>query len=225
MKMSVAGVAAGVMVVLALASWLKAPPPEETASNQDQAVQTEAPQDAMIALRTKGAADAPVTIFEVSDFQCPFCRQFWAETLPALEREYIDTGKIRFIFINLPLVSLHPNAPAAHEFAMCAARQERFWPIHDLLYQYQEQWASLEQPGPFFLGLADSVALERPLLAECLAKGTARPIVAADVQQATSGGIRSTPTFIIEGGVLQGAEPMETWRPILDSIITAKAGG
>src|SRR5438034_11427815 len=86
-----------------------------------------------LSARTKGRAAAPVTVYEMSDFQCPYCREFALGTMPALEREYIEPGKVRFVYINLPLSSVHRNAASAAEVALCAARQQRVWPMHDLL--------------------------------------------------------------------------------------------
>src|SRR5436190_23369609 len=79
-----------------------------------------------LAARTKGRPDAPVTVYEMSDFQCPYCREFALGTMPLLEREYVQTGKVRFVYINLPLSSVHKNAATAAEVGLCAARQERF---------------------------------------------------------------------------------------------------
>src|SRR5438309_5511747 len=72
-----------------------------------------------LAARAKGRADAPVTLYEMSDFQCPYCREFAVSTMPVLEREYIEPGKVRFVYINLPLSSVHRNAASAAEVAMC----------------------------------------------------------------------------------------------------------
>src|ERR1041384_3376347 len=126
--------------------------------------------DLMVAQRTKGDSSAPITIYEFSDFQCPFCRKFWENTLPVIEHEYIATGKARLIFINFPIPQLHPNAPAAHHFAMCAARQNRFWRVHDLLFRYQKEWEKLGDPSTYFRGLADSAALDRGALKACTAE-------------------------------------------------------
>src|SRR5262249_25423197 len=71
-------------------------------------------RDLLIAQRTKGDSTAPITVFEVSDFQCPFCRQFWADTKSTLDQEYIRTGKVKFVFINFPIPAIHRNATAAH---------------------------------------------------------------------------------------------------------------
>src|SRR5438094_9986075 len=94
-----------------------------------------------LAARSKGSATAPVTVYEMADFQCPACRMFAVTVLPTLDSEYVRTGKVRWVFINLPLTSIHPNAVAAAQVAVCAARQGRFWPTHDLLYRQQDQCA------------------------------------------------------------------------------------
>ncbi len=100
-----------------------------------------------LAGRTRGSARAPVTVYEMSDFQCPYCRRFALETFPALDAAYIATGKVRWVFINFPLTSIHPNALAAAELAICAAQQDAFWRVHDLLYKYQDIWAPLKEPA------------------------------------------------------------------------------
>ncbi len=179
-------------------------------------------QDGFLTERTKGDPDAPILIVEVSDFQCPYCRVFWEETLPQLEAEYLDTGKARLVFLNLPLPQLHPNAPAAHEFAMCAAVQDRFWPVHDLLFQYQSLWATESDPRTAFQQLADSAQLDREALDQCFDTGAVRELVQREAQSNFQSGLRSTPVFVIEGGLLRGAQPMQIWRPILDSILEAK---
>jgi protein-disulfide isomerase len=176
-----------------------------------------------LAVRTKGSATAPVTVYEMSDFQCPFCKKHVDLTFPTLEKEYIATGKVRWIFINMPLTSIHPNAVAAAEFAMCAARQGKFWPAHDLLYRQQEVWAPLKNPAPFLLSLIDSLKLPKAPTTACLERGETRDEVRGDSEGAVKAGAQSTPTFYIEGGILAGAWPVEVWRPILDSLIRVKS--
>src|SRR5438552_2198548 len=100
--------------------------------------------------RSLGRSDAPVTVFELGDFQCPACRQFALTTFGAIKEEYVRTGKVRWVFVNFPL-PMHQNAVAAAEVAMCAARQGRFWDMHDALYQRQPAWGELAAPGPDLL--------------------------------------------------------------------------
>lgn len=175
-----------------------------------------------LAPRTKGSAQAPVTVYEMSDFQCPFCKRHAEETFPLIEREYVATGKVRWIFIHFPITSLHPNAVAAAELSMCAARQGRFWEAHDLIFRYQAVWAPLRNPGPFLLTLADSLQLPRAPIAQCLERGETRALIQSDAQGAVRAGANSTPTFWIEGGIMSGAHPIDVFRRVLDSIYDVK---
>jgi protein-disulfide isomerase len=177
----------------------------------------------LLAARTHGSPTAPVTVYEISDFQCPYCARFFLETMPSLEREYVVTGKVKFVFVNLPL-PMHPNAVPAAELAMCAARQGKFWPVHDILFRNQRQWSGLSEPGTVFLSYGDSVGANREALASCVRDGTMRNTVRTDAEGAVRSGARSTPTFYIEGGLIVGAQPVETFRAVLDSLIRVKGG-
>src|SRR5881628_520419 len=176
-----------------------------------------------LAARSKGRAEAPITVYEMADFQCPACRMFAVTVLPALDSEYVRTGKVRWVFINLPLTSIHPNAVAAAEVAMCAARQGRFWPTHDLLYRQQDHWAPIAQPHDTLVDLAERAGVNRAKLLACLKSGDARKEVELDAQRAARSGAHATPSFYIEGGLLEGApytpDPM---RRVLDSVYTAR---
>src|SRR5262245_16860534 len=179
----------------------------------------------LVAARTKGSATAPVTVYEMSDFQCPWCRKQAMEVLPQLEQEFIATGKVRWIFVNFPLTDLHPNAGAAAEFAMCAAKADHFWPIHDLLFEYQMKWAPLKDPAPFLLTLADSAGVSRDSILACLKTQETRSVIQNEANSAARSGVSSTPTVYIEGaGLLKGAAPLETYRQILDSLWRVRTG-
>jgi protein-disulfide isomerase len=160
----------------------------------------------------------------MSDFQCPYCRAFASETFPQLEKEYIKPGKVRWVFINFPLTSVHANAAAAAELALCAAQQRGFWRMHDLLFQYQEAWAPLKEAGPFFVSLADSAGLSKQTILSCLQSPQTIEQVKADAEGATRSGAASTPTFYIEGGLLEGAVPVKVFRQVLDSVYQQKTG-
>jgi protein-disulfide isomerase len=160
----------------------------------------------------------------MSDFQCPYCRQFALETFPQLDREYIASGKVRWVFINYPLTSIHANAAAAAQVALCAARQKAFWPMHDLLYKSQPHWASLKEAGPYFVSLADSAGLKKESLLSCLQAPETLNAVRADAEGAARSGASSTPSFYIEGGLLEGALPASVFRQVLDSVYSAKTG-
>lgn len=174
--------------------------------------------------RAMGSRAAPVTVYEMSDFQCPFCRRHALETMPVLERDYVATGKVRWVFINFPITEIHPNAVAAAEFALCAARDQKFWKVHQLIFRHQPAWAKLEDPGPFLLGLADSVGMNRGRTLACLQDPAVTRAVRAEAEGSARAGATSTPTFYIEGGLLVGAQPVDVFRPILDSIYKSKGG-
>jgi protein-disulfide isomerase len=178
-------------------------------------------QDDLRAARTKGSANAPVTIYEMSDFQCPYCAQFVRQSLPDIEREYVATGKVKLVFVNFPL-PMHPNAEPAAELAMCAARQGRFWQTHDLLFRHQEEWENLREPATYFLALGDSAGADREALVQCLRSGSTRDLVRADAEGSTRSGATGTPSFYIEGGLMRGLVPMPVFRQVLDSIIRMK---
>jgi protein-disulfide isomerase len=201
-----------------------------TPGPQDQAAPASAPQDtsaeaALLAARTKGSPEAPITILEIADFQCPACRVFWEQTMPILQREYVQAGKVRFVFVNLPLVQIHRNAAAAHEFAMCAAAQDQFWPVHDMLFDQQAVWAQLDDPSAYFFSISNATGLATDSLDACVTDGRMRDLIMREAQGVVRAGVQSTPSFVIEGGLLAGAVPIEGWRPILDSIYEAKKGG
>ena len=179
-------------------------------------------QSTAAATRSKGSPAAPVTVYEMSDFQCPYCRGFALETFRALEEEYISPGKVRWVFVNFPLTSIHANAVAAASTALCAARQDAFWPVHDLLYAHQDTWAPLKDPGPFLLSLADSAGISKPKLLECVKSPATVSEIRYEAEGAERAGASSTPTFYIEGGLLSGAHPLPVFRQVLDSIYTEK---
>ena len=178
-----------------------------------------------LAARSKGSPQAPITVYEMSDFQCPYCRRHAVESFPLIEAEYIETGKVRWVFVNFPIPSLHPNAVPAAQTAMCAANQGAFWPVHDLLFLHQDTWAPLQEPAEFMLTLADSVGIDKALLAQCLQSQATLPQIEVDAQGAVKAGATSTPTFYIEGGLLVGAHPVEVFRMVLDSIYSEKMAG
>jgi len=179
-------------------------------------------QSTSASARSRGRADAPVTVYEMSDFQCPYCRQFTIDALPSIERDFIQTGKVRWIFVAYPLVRLHKNAIAAAEFALCAARQGRFWEIHDLLFRHQPEWAELDAPAPVFRALADSAHADRASLTACADAHATRTEVDDQLQMSQRAGAQATPSFWIEGGILEGAVPYPIFKQVLDSIYLAK---
>ena len=201
----------------------------ESANAAPARVSTSAPptaaQDSNITIadvaRTDGSANAPVWVVVVSDYQCPYCKQWHDATYPALEREFVKTGKARVAFVNYPLKS-HPQAWPAAEAAMCAAAQGKFWRLHDAIFDTQEKWASSSAPATVFDSLARASGVEFDRWKQCVRSGVIKPLIEADQQRASAAGVRSTPTIIIGNQFLAGAHPIETLRRAIDSA-TAKA--
>ena len=178
-----------------------------------------------VAARTKGSAKAPVIVYEMADFQCPACREFAITTLPVLDKAYVQSGKVRWVFVNFPITSLHRNAVAAAQVAMCAARQNKFWPVHDALYLHQTEWAPLADPMPALLALADTAGVRREPLTTCVTSHATVEAIQQDAQGSMRAGANATPSFYIEGGLASGAIPAPEFSRILDSIYTAKTAG
>jgi protein-disulfide isomerase len=171
-----------------------------------------------------GAPGAPVTLVEFTDYQCPFCRRFQAQDWPQLKRDYIDTGKVRFIVRDLPL-SFHSNARPAAEAAHCAGEQSRFWPMHLGLLG---QSADLSPQG--LEARARALGLDLPRFRACIAANKYEGAIAANAAQADVLGIRGTPAFVVgaaqhgqlDGVLLEGALPYDTFRMVLEALL---AGG
>lgn len=120
-----------------------------TAIPEEQLVSTDsARQEVEIGHLPTLGKKSTVTVVEFSDFQCPFCEQFFSNTWPQLKKEYIDTGKITFAYRHFPLTSIHPNAMPAAIAAECANEQGKFWEYHDLLFQNQKEWSDLTMSTP-----------------------------------------------------------------------------
>jgi protein-disulfide isomerase len=171
---------------------------------------------------TKGKADAPITMIEFSDFQCPFCKRYYDQTESQIEK-YIEEGQIRLIWVDLPLVSIHPQAPAAHRAAYCAREQtgdEGFWAMHDALFTSQEQWSGQPQPERIFQDLATKAGLDGEKLAGCLAENKYSDVIDRGVAEATRLQITGTPTFFINGSRLVGAQPFDEFQKLISQYMT-----
>lgn len=173
--------------------------------------------------RIKGAADAPVWLLIVSDFECPYCRMWHQESYDAIVREYVEPGKVQLAYINLPIPN-HRNAKPAAEAAMCAGVQGKFWEVADGIFATQERWSQMPIGSAVFDSIADAQALDMPRWRECVEEKRTRDMVEADAARAADIGIGSTPSFVILRGDqlvrgISGAVPMETFRTALDSAL------
>jgi protein-disulfide isomerase len=165
-----------------------------------------APTEAVLIL---GDSDAPVTIVEFSDYQCPFCASHFQETWPRLKAEFVDTGRVRYVFKDFPLTSIHPQATKAHEAARCAGEQGAYWAMHDHLFAGQAEWA--RNPNH-----AADLGLDATAFDACLDGGRWTESVNADLAEGVRLGIRGTPSFFIDGYPLVGAQPYETFQYAID---------
>jgi protein-disulfide isomerase len=159
---------------------------------------------------SKGPKDAPVTLVEFSDFQCPYCARV-NPTLKRLEETYGD--KVRLVFRNYPL-PIHPQAPKAAEAAACARDQDKFWEMHDRLFDHQDK---LQVPD--LKAAAAELGLDTKAFDACLDSGRHEAAVKADQQEGESYGVSATPAFFINGRALTGAQPYENFARVIDDEI------
>lgn len=157
----------------------------------------------------RGAATAPVTIVEYSDFHCPFCRRV-QPTLVALLEKY--PGQVRLAYKHLPLDGLHPQARRVSEAAWCAGKQDRFWQFHDAVYADTSNDAS----DAALTRYATAAGLDAAAFTACLAGPDARAAVQRDVEQGERLGLSSTPGFFVNGREIRGAQPLEAFVAIVD---------
>ncbi len=188
---------------------------------QDTAAQTETANDGTQTQEVKrydvpidddpvlGSADSPITIIEFSDYQCPYCRQWHVEVFPKLLEKYGD--KIRFVYRDFPLYSIHPAAEAAAQAANCAGEQKRYWEFSEFLYANQ---GSLNQPT--YEKIAQDLKLNLDNFKQCIAEDRYKKEIEADATFAGELGVRSTPTFFINGLAVVGAQPFEVFEQVID---------
>ena len=157
-----------------------------------------------------GTPGATVVIVAFSDFQCPYCKQFHDSIYPAIKKQYVDAGIVRMAYLNLPLSSIHMNAEPAAEAAMCAAAQDKFWPMHDRLFDTQDRWKNDPKPARLMDSLAVAVGADGATWRACMAGGLMKRIVSGDRARAAASGARSTPTFFIGDERFAGLAPSAT---------------
>jgi protein-disulfide isomerase len=168
-----------------------------------------------------GRADAPLTMLEFTDYQCPFCRRFQAETWPLLKKNYIDTGKLRFIVRDLPL-EFHSAARPAAEAAHCAAEQGKFWEMHHALLSGDDPLAAggIERR-------AKALGLDTERLHTCMKANRYESAIARNIAAADALNIHGTPSFVIgrmangglEGQLVSGAQPYDEFDAALQQLL------
>lgn len=177
-------------------------------------ITTTIPLDTLPAL---GKADAPVTVVEYADFQCPACGVFATTLKAGIVKDYVDTGKVRFLFHDFPLPQ-HGNSIAAAEAARSAADQGAFWPYSDLLYAKQAEWENSPAPLALFAAYAEQLKLDRAKFEAAFNSHTHRATITQLYADASSGGVNQTPTFAIDGKAYYANE----LRTGIDAALKAK---
>jgi len=158
----------------------------------------------------KGSENAPVTIIEFSEYECPFCERFFKQTLPQIEENYIKTGKVRHVFRDFPLSS-HRNAQKAAEASECADEQGKFWEYHDKLFENQNALDinSLKR-------YAKDLGLDAAKFNECLDSGKMTAEIQKDFADGSRYGVSGTPTFFINEIELVGAQPFSAFEQVIE---------
>lgn len=167
-----------------------------------------------------GDESAEVTVIEFSDFQCPFCKQWFEQTKDQFIKDYVDTGKVKFAYRQYPIPQLHANAQKASEASECANDQDKFWDYHDLLFKEQDGWANLPDPAEQFSTYATQLGLNKSTFDSCLSSDKYAGIVKEDIDAGTVAGVSGTPTFFINGTSLVGAQPYDSFKTLIDQELS-----
>lgn len=201
--------------IASAAEVVPAPPRDTSAGRSDERVRI-----ADVA-RIRGDTNAKVWMVIVSDFQCPFCKIWHDSTAAAVDRAYVDNGKIRVAYVNFPL-KRHQHAVVSAEAAMCAGAQHKFWPMHDRLFETQEEWAGSADPLPKFRALARELQLESSAWETCMSDHIMLPMIQADYDRGVQANVRSTPSFFIGETVIEGAQGIGEFRTAIEKALQQK---
>lgn len=171
-----------------------------------------------------GSESAQVTIVEFGDYQCPFCQKWNQNTKPLVEKNYIDTGKVRLIYVDFPIIGL--DSIKAHAGSYCAAEQGLYWQYHDFLYANQghenDGWASANNLKNLVSGIS---GLDVDSFSKCIDSGKYEDRVKENKNIASKSGARSTPSFIVIGPngqttPISGAQPYSVFQKTIDEMLT-----
>jgi len=187
-------------------------------SNSETIIQIERDNDPIL-----GSPEAPISIIEFSDYQCPFCARFFSETLPLLKSEYIEKGAVNFIYRDFPIQNIHPNAVAAAIASECANEQGDFWQYHDMLFRNQKEWNNLDSERALktFGQYAYEIGIKQEQFDNCLNSGKYIEEVKEDLSSGREYGVTGTPGFFIGNDKigytsLSGAKPFSEFKAIID---------
>ena len=181
------------------------------ATSEPEYVRYDVPSDGFYAT---GPEDAPITIIEFSDYQCPFCRRWHQEVYQSLLAAY--PGKIKLVYRHLPLTSIHPDAFPAAEAAMCAGEQNAYWQYHEKLF------ASELLGTEVYKQYAQELGLDVTTFEACITDHKYQQAIQEDSDFAVNLGVRSTPTFFVNGLAIVGAQPLEVFKQVIDKELAGE---
>jgi len=184
---------------------------EAPVTEQPQFVRYNVPSEGFYGI---GPEDAPITIVEFSDYQCPFCRRWHEQVYQPLLNAY--PGKIRLVYRHLPLTSIHPDAMSAAEAAMCAGDQGSYWQYHEKLFSSEALGSGA------YLQYAEELGLDTTAFEACITEGKFKSAIQADSDFAVNLGVRSTPTFFINGLAIVGAQPLDVFKQVIDKELAGE---
>lgn len=180
----------------------------------------------------RGDPNAPVTMVEYSDYQCPFCARHFVQTEPAINESFVRSGQMRVIFRDFPIEGLHPNAPAAHIASLCVADQSAslYWEMHAKLFQTQTEWGNNADPLPIFERLAGESGADLEAYAACMEndQATKQAFIDTAIAEGQTVGVSGTPSFNFLGGpdgqyLLVGAQSYEQFAAYIEALAAGEA--
>lgn len=164
-----------------------------------------------------GSDSAPVEVLEFSDFECPYCARFAVLTLPDVKNRMVASGQVRLRFVHFPL-DIHAQGPHAHLAAACANEQGRFWAMHDLLFENQDEWVRSRRPDRVAEGYAERLGLDMGRFRSCVREQRGWSQVLADRALGESLRVGGTPTVFVNGRQLSEPPSFDQLRRIVDSL-------
>ena len=184
------------------------------------------------AIQSRGAPDAPVTLFEYSDYHCPYCRRHATTVMPSIIENYVDTGKVRFVMREFPIDRLHPRARAASVAALCAGKQGNYWGMHDALFA--DQKASSDDD---FRRMAASLDLDVDTFNACMEGDEFVAQIQSNTVEGQTLGVSGTPSFVVGltdpedpnkvnvTRFIRGAQPLPAFQSAIEELLKTVAMG
>lgn len=168
-----------------------------------------------------GRDDAPVVIYEFADFQCPGCGQFASMVTPLVRERLVQPGKVRLVYYEFPLISIHQNAFLAARAGRCANEQGKFWEFHDIIYGQQPNWSTEQDPTDLFVKYAQQAGIDTDKFEQCLRSDRYAREVTESMHFGESLGINGTPTLIVNGQRLPSTPSYND----LERLVNQASGG